>query len=567
MRLMLERTAGGEFDAHELLTWEPYRKGFDSDEQEVTSANLAWLMLAMSHVLPESFDAETIRRLLASRHEHTRGIAIRLLVANTDLLTQLGQTLVDMSHMDSSPHVRMCLASSLQKLPFDSPISLGAQIAAGLTIQSDDSVVPPLDPQLRRMLWYGIEPNYLHYTQYSRMADTTLLHHYVRRWASDWDQTRDALSAELQKRSLQSHSASANEQDLQIRQTAAFLDGILQGLCGRIRAEAPENWKLTAANLHQFNNPEINRVVSELSVLFGDGTARADLRAIVVNRAGDHTIRRNAIAALAAARDIEAISVLLEVLDDRAVCVDVVKALANFDDPRIPANLLDYWPNFRDGSRDHASDTMISRKSYAMEFVQAITAGHVDPADLTASQVRQLLAFKEPGIDRVVEFRWGMMNGSSELRNADVAKLKNALTTEELRKANPDAGATLFRKTCAACHKLYGEGTSIGPDLTGSDRGNLDYLLGNIIDPSSVVPRQFIVTAIGLRSGRQIHGVVIAETSSTITVQTGKEQIVIDLAEIDERVLSGKSLMPEGLLDALSRDQVRDLIAFVMQRR
>jgi len=62
----------------------------------------------------------------------------------------------------------------------------------------------------------------------------------------------------------------------------------------------------------------------------------------------------------------------------------------------------------------------------------------------------------------------------------------------------------LFSAVCASCHKLYGEGAALGPDLTGSDRHNLDYLLGNIVDPNAMVPADYRVSAPKLKDGRTL---------------------------------------------------------------
>ena len=126
---------------------------------------------------------------------------------------------------------------------------------------------------------------------------------------------------------------------------------------------------------------------------------------------------------------------------------------------------------------------------------------------------------------------------------------------ELLSAANPENGAALFKKTCENCHKIYGEGGKIGPNLTGSNRANMDYLLGNVIDPSTVVPRQWTTSVIALTSGRVITGVVVAETDQTISVQTDKELMAIAVSDIDERTRTNKSLMPDGLLDPLTDKQ------------
>ncbi|MEO2035534.1 MAG: PVC-type heme-binding CxxCH protein [Planctomycetaceae bacterium] len=566
-RVVLERIAAGQSDPIELLTHAPYREALTNGQQEIRSVHAAWLMLAISSLAPGSLEGMNVRRCLESPHDHVRGIAIRLVVENPTVHAELGGDLADLSRNELSPHVRMCLASALQKLPFDSPTSLGAEVAYGLTVQSAGSGAAPDDPQLRRMIWFGIEANYLQFPRYSAMTHRLLRHNYVRRWASDWDQNHAELSVEITRRSQFSAASSANEQQAWRRGTAEFLNAVLEGLRGRFRVAAPADWEQTAAGLRSVGDSEVNHIVAELSAIFGDGAALADLRAVVADRNGDHSIRSKAVAALAAARDTDAVPVLLKALSDRAIYVDVTQALASFNDRRIPTELLRHWNNLRHGSREHAIDTLVSRRSYAREFVRAISDGRVDPTDISAGQVRQLLALNEPRVVEVLESRWGLLNDSSDDQAAAIAKWKKLLAGEMLANADLIAGAAVFRKTCAGCHRLYGEGSVIGPDLTGANRGNLDYLLEHTVNPNSVVPQQFTVSVIALNSGRTVTGVVVAETTNTITVQTEREKLVIELADVDERVRTRNSLMPNGLLSSLTEQQVRDLIAFVMQRR
>ncbi len=229
--------------------------------------------------------------------------------------------------------------------------------------------------------------------------------------------------------------------------------------------------------------------------------------------------------------------------------------------------MLKQWDNLRYGAREAATDTWCSRKSYAIQLTKALDEGRVAATDLTAAQVRPLLAFNEPAVTQIINAKWSVINESSEAKAAMMAGLKLRLTSDVLSAADLNSGAALFKKTCVGCHKLYGEGGQIGPDLTIANRGNIDYLLGNIVDPSGEVPRQFTVSVIALTSGRIVTGVVVGETEQTILVQSDKELQKIALSEIEERTRTTKSLMPNGLLDTLSPEQVRDVMAFVMKRR
>lgn len=555
-RLVLERMAGGRLDPVAHLQHRRFYGALLSEDNELLNVRAAWLLLAANSVMPKQLQPHVVLRLLVSRFEHVRAIAVRIVAENPRLQKEIGHVLVTRFHDEPSLHVRMSLASALQKLPFDAPDSLGASLAAMLTVGTDGDA-PPMDPQLRRMIWYGIEGGYQHFDSGSQMADPILRRHYLRRLASDWNQHRDKIGRLLL---MQSQSKDHNE-------SASQLTAILNGLRGQRQQPPPAHWSETCDAFQAAENPELTRLVDELSAVFGDGAALADLRAIVADRNGDHTIRSRAVEALAAARDQEAVPVLLNLLSDRAVYVEVARALAVFDDPRVPKELLKRWPNLKHGSRDAAIDTLVSRRPWAEAFARAVADGRVDPADITAGQVRQLLALNNSDITEVVESHWGMINESSSDRADNIARLKTALTDDVLQAADLSAGAVLFKKTCASCHRLYGEGGVIGPDLTGANRGNLDYLLSNIIDPAAVVPRQFTVSVLALYSGRNVTGVVVAETDTTVTIQTDKEQLAIAVADIEDRLRTTSSLMPEGLLKPLNEEQVRDLIAFVMKRR
>jgi putative heme-binding domain-containing protein len=161
---------------------------------------------------------------------------------------------------------------------------------------------------------------------------------------------------------------------------------------------------------------------------------------------------------------------------------------------------------------------------------------------------------------------WGEVRSTPADKARLIASYKQQLTEQVLAIANLSAGREVFHRTCASCHRLFGEGKPVGPDLTGSQRTNLDYVLQNLIDPSGAVSRDYQMHVVATTGGRVITGLLVAESDQAVTIQTVNERIVLPLDEIEERSLSPVSMMPDGQMQTLSNTEVRDLIAYLGSR-
>ncbi|RYD63839.1 MAG: hypothetical protein EOP84_33275, partial [Verrucomicrobiaceae bacterium] len=113
---------------------------------------------------------------------------------------------------------------------------------------------------------------------------------------------------------------------------------------------------------------------------------------------------------------------------------------------------------------------------------------------------------------------------------------------------------------------MYGEGGTVGPELTGSGRDNLNYLLSNILDPSAVVAKENQFSIVTMKDGRVLSGMIRAGDDRTTRLQSLTELVSLPTPEILKIETLPISLMPEGLIDAMSREQVRDLIGWLMDR-
>jgi putative membrane-bound dehydrogenase-like protein len=457
-------------------------------------------------------------------------------------------------------NVLLSLVSVLQRLETAERWQLASAILGCL----DNAQTIAGESNLTLMTWYGIEPVVSSDGALMLLDSNPKLQQFaVRRMAYDIS-TKPAVAANA----LRFIGTKAGQRNREAETVAInLLVSFKTGLAGRAKVEAPKDWSTIEKQLRAANNQDLVRAVDSLAAMFGDGTALSDLRKLAGDGNMDAVAREQAITALAQAKDNESVSMLFNLLGDRAVVDSAITALKNFDHPDTAKQLLSRMRGFKDGNRGLAIDTMAGREPYALELIKAIEEGRFDAHELTAAQVRQLLAFGNEHIRAIIEAKWGVVQETPEARLAAIEKWKKVLTPETIGQANLDNGAELFKKSCANCHKLYGEGKAIAPDLTGANRSNLEYLLLNIIDPSSVVPKQFTTSVIALKDGRVITGVIVSETEQTLVIQTDKEQLSVAREDVEESRNTGKSLMPDGMLDMLTEEQVRDLFSFMMPRR
>ena len=120
------------------------------------------------------------------------------------------------------------------------------------------------------------------------------------------------------------------------------------------------------------------------------------------------------------------------------------------------------------------------------------------------------------------------------------------------------------KKTCASCHVLYDDGGKIGPELTGSNRANLDYILLNSVDPSYDVPDAYKTVSVVTIDGRVVNGVLAEEDATRIVLKTVEDpRLVIAKEDIELRKISPNSMMPEGQLAKMSPQEIIDLIKYL----
>jgi putative heme-binding domain-containing protein len=132
-----------------------------------------------------------------------------------------------------------------------------------------------------------------------------------------------------------------------------------------------------------------------------------------------------------------------------------------------------------------------------------------------------------------------------------------------------DSAKKVFQiANCVACHRLNGEGNQLGPDLTKLDpKLRPREILGEILNPSKKINENFFTHTFVLETGKTITGLIVAETAESFQVTvdplTRSPPVELKKTEIESRQKSTLSMMPRGLLDHLTREEILDLIAYV----
>jgi putative heme-binding domain-containing protein len=195
--------------------------------------------------------------------------------------------------------------------------------------------------------------------------------------------------------------------------------------------------------------------------------------------------------------------------------------------------------------------------------LSAVESEKIPRDAVDASMLRQIQMSGNTETIKRMTTLWPQIKLLNESKLQRIQDLEKMLAKSDSKEPNLANGRRLWTQHCAGCHRLFGEGASIGPEITGAQRSNIRYVLENVVDPSASVADNFRVSLYLLTNGQVITGVPVSKSAKSITVQTSKEQVVILTDDIDEVKVSQLSLMPDGLLDALPESDQRDLIGYV----
>lgn len=540
---------------------ERFASGADSSDvskalhaELTTSANAfhvlraAWCLNAIGKLSDND-----LHRMLRHADEHVRTWGVRFLTDRPTTDAAKRQSLELLAESERSGLVLTYLASALQRLPHADRWKLATALARHQEF-ADDRVLPLL-------IWYGVEPAVTRAPDpaaaLAGAAGMSKLTRFIARRLTG-DLHRDPHIADGLVELLRGDGHPGVKREV--------LAGMNDAVRGWRKAPAPRGWIEFSSNLDD-DDAEMVRVARDLSAVFGDGRALDELRRMVADSVQPLLNRREAIRTLVQARS-EGLSDLLQpLLLDRELADEAVRGLAATSLVQHQDLLLSQYGKMPAKGREAVIEALVTRVDAAHALLDAVAAGRVLAAKVPPFALRQMQLLGDAALTKRLAEIWPEANLLDGEKLTQIARYREQLQSERLSAADLKQGRILYAQHCGKCHKLFGEGGAIGPELTGAQRDNLDYWLQNIVDPSATVGTNYRLSVIALTDGRVLNGVVGAQSERTVAIQTATESLVLERVEIDEIQPAELSLMPEGQFNSMSDDQIRDLVAYLMSNR
>lgn len=507
------------------------------------------------------FTEDVAMQTLKSKNPHVRRWTVRLLGDSRNISPVVSTALKNLATVEPDVEVRSQLASSAKRFSARN----GLPIARELLIRSSDLE----DLHIPLLLWWAIESKTV-----SDRQEVIAMFRDSELWQSPM------VENHVLERLMQRYAITGKPEDLQTcaelvtlspgpEQTRRLIEGLKQAFQGR------EIKVLPPALSHALDEYQRSFGDSDLSLSLRRGDREALRRAlnIVTDSRANIAERLTYIEIMGQTRRpdcLDTLKKLLRTTGANAINLATLQALMNYDDPSIAQAILSAYHTTlleEQGVRATANRILASRKEWALPFLKEIDKWYIKADSVSMDVVRQMALHDDEQIHRLIERLWGSISeATAEEKQKQISKLETLIKSGH---EQPDyaQGKQLFTLLCAQCHTLFDAGGSIGPELTGYERDNLDFMLLSIVDPNAAIHEEYTGFVVETKDGRTLRGMIENQDTQTITLRSVDDQsTLLHRDQIDQLEASPISLMPEGLTEGLKDQQVRDLFAYLTSR-
>jgi len=494
-------------------------------------------------------DEATARETLSHPDPYVRLWTVRLLGDEGNLTTELASRLIDLAEQEPHVEVRSQLASTAKRLPGEQAIPI---LEALYTHDEDID-----DPHIPLLIWWGIE----------RFAETHRAE-ILQLFEDSNFANQPLVTSSLLSRLMKRYALAGDRADLQACVT----------LLKRTKAEEPRQQLLSGFE-EAYRGRSLSNIPRELAE---ELTASGGGSIVLRMRMGDESAMEQALALLSSPdakpdeltdivavigelRNENALESLLSLLrstSDGDLQIGLLSALRNYADDRIGEVVMSRFPSLATEPRQVAETLLVSRAEWSKALLAAVEAGKVNPADLPTDTVRKMLIHQDPEINRIVGKYWEQLqDASSEQIQKQIAHVEQVLSGEA---GDLYRGRDVYMETCAKCHVLFTDGKRVGPELTQYKRDDRLRMVINVVNPSAEIREGYENYLVLDIDGRVTTGFLVDQDEHVVVLRGADGQdVTIARDDIEEMIRQPKSLMPEGLLDKLTDQQIRDLFAYL----
>ena len=437
---------------------------------------------------------------------------------------------------EHSPVVLLSLCSAMQKLPPDLAMEIAASLSPKLVAE---------DPNLTRMFWFGFESlvprDAKRAVQIALASPDPRLVTWTARRLDEPSALIEALAAGKGK-----------------------VIPILDALAARLEAMPDE--RLSAEQqavlepLKTGDDPAIRAKAESVLARSGDRGAVLKLWSKIEDRGTPAAGRLEALKLLTPTLEKSDADRLAGLIGDPALRLPVLLAYpALLDSPATDDRVAGFTPEEK-----LAVSRLAAREGKARRVMDWLAAKKLSVKDVPADAVARLRETSDTALKKEVVKIWGEQTADQAARRNLVAQWKAKLGPEALAKGEPAKGRAIYDRTCAACHKLFGEGADIGPELTGGERGSVDHWLDNILDPNALIGQGYELHQIEKADGSVVTGMLASENDSELVLRMVGVETKVAKKDVKVNKALGLSMMPEGLLSGLSEEEVQDLLSYLM---
>lgn len=509
------------------------------------------------------FTPELALELLGSPNEGIRRWTVRLIGDDRRIDEALAARMAKLASEESYVQVRSQLASTAKRLP----AKYGLPIVQALLQRDEDAS----DLHLPLLLWWAIE--------------------------AQCGGDREAVLALFGDKALWDHPITAKTIVPRLMQRYA-LTGKLEDLetCAQLLAIAPSDahkQTLISGFLEAYQGREIKQLPDSLThaiatyqkslgeddlvlnIRLGKQEAIDQALKFIADEGADRPKRLSYIAVLGEVKAAKVSPVLINLLGSPSIAIKraALQSLINFDDPAIGEAICSRYhtslPDEQD-LRSIAHRVLASRAVWAKKLLAEVAAFRIKTAVIPLDIVQQMRLHEDAEVQAMLNKLWGKTRATSEEKQQQVARLRTALVAQRGKTVDTEQmtrGRALFTKHCATCHTLFNEGGQTGPNLTGYERDNIDFLLLSVVDPSAAIREEFTQFQIVTTSGLTLTGLIDKQDDRTVSIRGANNQsTLLNRDEVEILKALDTSIMPDGLVEKLSDTELADLFAYVMTR-